>query len=72
MSEVAVQKAECTEGREDADFRRDGRGRRRRRYVHDDPTGAPTWVQVHVHGHIGWPAAVGYRVIALTSPDAVR
>lgn len=38
----------------------------------DDPSGAPTWLQVHVHGHIGWPAAVGYRVIALTSPDAVR
>ena len=38
----------------------------------DDPSGTPTWVQVHVHGHIGWPAAVGYRVIALTSPDAVR
>lgn len=38
----------------------------------DDPSGAPTWLQVHVHGHIGWPAAVGYRVIALTSPEAVR
>lgn len=38
----------------------------------DDPSGAPTWLQLHVHGHIGWPAAVGYRVIALTSPDAVR
>lgn len=38
----------------------------------DDPSGAPTWLQVHVRGHIGWPAAVGYRVIALTSPDAVR
>ncbi|WP_231967449.1 hypothetical protein [Mycobacterium sp. E136] len=38
----------------------------------DDPSGAPTWLQVHVHGHIAWPAAVGYRVVALTSPDAVR
>lgn len=38
----------------------------------DDPSGAPTWLQLHVHGHIGWPAAAGYRVIALTSPDAVR
>ncbi|OBB73937.1 hypothetical protein [Mycobacterium sp. 852014-52144_SCH5372336] len=38
----------------------------------DDPSGTPTWLQLHVQGHIGWPAAVGYRVIALTSPDAVR
>jgi hypothetical protein len=38
----------------------------------DDPSGAPTWVQVHVHGHIGWPAGIGYRIIALTSPAAVR
>ncbi|KUH99286.1 hypothetical protein [Mycobacterium sp. IS-3022] len=38
----------------------------------DDPSGAPTWLQLHVHGHLGWPAAVGYRVVALTSPDAVR
>jgi hypothetical protein len=38
----------------------------------DDPSGAPTWIQVHVQAHIGWPAGVGYRVIALTPPDAVR
>lgn len=38
----------------------------------DDPSGAPTWIQVHVNGHLGWPAGVGYRVVALTPPDAVR
>ncbi len=38
----------------------------------DDPSGAPTWIQVHVSGHLGWPAGVGYRVVALTPPDAVR
>jgi hypothetical protein len=38
----------------------------------DDPSGTPTWIQVHVHGHLGWPAAISYRVIALTPPDAVR
>jgi hypothetical protein len=38
----------------------------------DDPSGAPTWIQVHVTGHLGWPAGVGYRVVALTPPDAVR
>lgn len=38
----------------------------------DDPSGSPTWVQVHVQGHIGWPAGVSYRVVALTPPDAVR
>jgi hypothetical protein len=38
----------------------------------DDPSGAPTWVQVHVHGHLSWPAGVGYRIVALTPPDAVR
>ena len=38
----------------------------------DDPSGAPTWIQVHVQGHIGWPAGVGYRIVALTPPDAVR
>ena len=38
----------------------------------DDPSGDPTWVQVHVNGHLGWPAGVGYRVIALTPLDAVR
>jgi hypothetical protein len=38
----------------------------------DDPSGAPTWVQVHVNGHLGWPAGVSYRVVALTPPDAVQ
>jgi len=38
----------------------------------DDPSGAPTWIQVHVSGHLGWPAGVGYRVVALTPPDAVQ
>ena len=38
----------------------------------DDPSGVPTWIQVHVNGHLGWPAGVGYRVVALTPPDAVR
>lgn len=38
----------------------------------DDPSGSPTWIQVHVHGHLGWPAGVGYRIVALTPPDAVR
>ena len=38
----------------------------------DDPSGAPTWIQVHVNGHLGWQAGVSYRVVALTPPDAVR
>lgn len=38
----------------------------------DDPSGAPTWIQVHVQGHLGWPAGISYRVVALTPPDAVR
>ena len=38
----------------------------------DDPSGAPTWIQVHVSGHLGWPAGVGYRVVALTPTGAVR
>jgi hypothetical protein len=38
----------------------------------DDPSGTPTWIQMHVNGHLGWPADVGYRVVALTPPDAVR
>jgi hypothetical protein len=37
-----------------------------------EPSGVPTWVQVHVNGHLGWPAGVGYRVVALTPRDAVR
>jgi hypothetical protein len=38
----------------------------------DDPSGAPTWIQVHLRCHFGWPAGVGYRIVALTPPDAVR
>jgi hypothetical protein len=38
----------------------------------DDPSGAPTWIQAHVSGHLGWPAGVRYRVVALTPPHAVR
>jgi YebC/PmpR family DNA-binding regulatory protein len=30
----------------------------------DDPSGAPTWIQVHVNGHLSWPAGVGYHVVA--------
>ncbi len=26
----------------------------------DDPSSAPTWIQLHVDGHLGWPAGVGY------------
>jgi hypothetical protein len=25
----------------------------------DDPRGAPTWIQVHVRGHLGWPGRGG-------------
>jgi len=38
----------------------------------DDPSGAPTWIQVHLQGHLGWPAGIGYRIVALTPPSAVR
>jgi hypothetical protein len=38
----------------------------------DDPSGAPTWIQVQLNGSIGWPTGVAYRVVALTSVDAVR
>ena len=34
----------------------------------DDPSSAPTWIQLHVSGHLGWPAGIGYRVVALTPP----
>jgi len=27
---------------------------------------------VHLQGHLGWPAGVGYQIVALTPPDAVR
>jgi hypothetical protein len=38
----------------------------------DDPSGAPTWIQAHVSGHLGWPAGIAYRIVALAPPDAVR
>jgi hypothetical protein len=38
----------------------------------DDPSGAPTWIQLHVRGSLGWPAGVGYRIVALAPLDAVR
>lgn len=38
----------------------------------DDPSTTPTWIHVHVTGQIGWPAAIVYRIIAVTPPDAVR
>jgi hypothetical protein len=38
----------------------------------DDPSGTPTWILVHLQGYLGWPAGVGYRIIALTPSDAVR
>jgi hypothetical protein len=25
----------------------------------DDPSSPPTWIQVHVGGHLGWPAGIG-------------
>lgn len=38
----------------------------------DDPSGTPTWIQVHLLGYGPWPFAISYRVIALTGVDAVR
>lgn len=38
----------------------------------DDPSGSPAWIQVHLDAHLSWPAGVGYRVVALTPPGAVR
>ncbi|MCT7659615.1 hypothetical protein [Mycobacterium deserti] len=38
----------------------------------DDPSGAPTWIQLHIRGNLGWPAGIGYRIVALTPPEAVR
>ena len=37
----------------------------------DDPSGSPTWIQLHVSAHSGWPFAVSYRVVALVPPEAV-
>ncbi|QZT60847.1 MULTISPECIES: hypothetical protein [Mycobacteriaceae] len=36
-----------------------------------DPSGEPTWIQLYLQGHLGWPAGVSYRVVAVTPPDAV-
>jgi hypothetical protein len=36
-----------------------------------DPSGAPTWIQVHVLATARVPLALSYRVIALTALDAV-
>ncbi|MEJ7845904.1 MAG: hypothetical protein WKF93_09680 [Acidimicrobiales bacterium] len=38
----------------------------------DDPSGTPTWIQLHVLGYGPWPFAISYRVVALTGVDAVR
>lgn len=38
----------------------------------DDPSGVPTWIQAHFQCDLSWPAGVGYRIVALTPPDAVR
>ena len=37
----------------------------------DDPSGAPTWVNLRVLAFSGWPLGFSYRVVALTAPDAV-
>lgn len=36
----------------------------------DDPSGAPTWIQVRLSLHAPWPTGIGYRVVALTPVDA--
>ena len=36
----------------------------------DDPSGAPTWVNLRVLAFSGWPVGFSYRVVALTPPDA--
>jgi hypothetical protein len=35
----------------------------------DDPSGAPTWIQLHLQAYGGWPLAIAYRVVALTQPE---
>lgn len=37
----------------------------------DDPSGAPTWINLRVLAFSGWPVGFSYRVVALTSTDAV-
>ena len=36
----------------------------------DDPSGAPTWVNLRVLAFSGWPLGLSYRVVALTATDA--
>jgi hypothetical protein len=36
----------------------------------DDPSGAPTWVNLRVLAFSGWPLGISYRVVAQTAPDA--
>ena len=36
----------------------------------DDPSGAPTWINLRVHAHASWPLGLSYRVVALTPTDA--
>jgi hypothetical protein len=38
----------------------------------DDPSGSPSWIQVHLQAHLAWPAAIAYRIVALVAPAAVR
>ena len=36
----------------------------------DDPSGAPTWINLRVLAFSGWPMGLSYRVVALTPVDA--
>ena len=36
----------------------------------DDPSGAPTWVNLRVLAFGSWPLGISYRVVALTPVDA--
>jgi hypothetical protein len=36
----------------------------------DDPSGAPTWIHVRINAHAPWPTGIGYRIVAMTAPDA--
>jgi hypothetical protein len=36
----------------------------------DDPSGAPTWVNLRLLAHSSWPCGISYRVVALTGLDA--
>jgi hypothetical protein len=37
----------------------------------DDPSGSPTWIQLRITAHGGFPLAIAYRVVALVAPEAV-